>query len=155
VAFWFKLSSTWYGEQSSVNKLGEVWDNYNPEQPGTYIDVAHGAGTNPLYTWNEVEGATIPGGVTALTNNVNNTPITLGQWHLYEVLWTYTASGAPGTANYQRWVDGVLQASYTNTPVQGSGLYTYQIYPCWGGGGDVLSGTQQLYISHIRITGHP
>jgi hypothetical protein len=153
VAFWFKLSSNWYGEGSGVNKLGEVWDNYATH--GTYIDVAHGAGTAPLDTWNEVEGATIPNGVTALPNNVNYTPITLGQWHLYEVLWTYTASGAPGTANYQRWLDGVLQASYTNTPVQGSGIDTYQIYPCWGGVGDTLTETQQLYISHVRITGHP
>ncbi len=129
-----------------------MWDNYSTI--GTYIDYAAGAvGYNPLTLDMENEGYNLT--TQNWPNNVNNTVIALNTWHLLEVVWTYTARGQPGAANYQRWIDGVLQASYTNTPVQGSGIYTYQIYPCWGGGGDALTGTQELYISHVRITGHP
>ncbi len=151
VAFWFKYSSNWYNEGAS-NKLGEVWDNYSTV--GTYIDFAAGTvGFNPLTMNMENEGYNLT--TQDWPSNVTNTVITLNGWHLLEVVWTYTATGQPGTATYQRWLDGVLQATYTNVPVNGTGIGTYQFYPDWGGGGNSVPADQYLWLAHIRITGHP
>lgn len=154
MGFWFKYSSNWYGEQSGVNKLTELFDNTDN---GSYVQAGYGTGTNPLYTWEEWESPGDSSGAGSMSNNVGNTEITLNTWHLFEVLWTYTGSvGGINRFTATRWLDGVEQSNYTNLPVVGTGMGCANVYPNWGGGGDTLkvSGGIKLWISHIRITGH-
>ena len=153
MGFWWKTSTNWQGQSSGVNKLTEFFDN--SKAGGSYFYEEYGAGTTPLQTFSVIEDTPGSGAAVAVDypDNVDATPVTVGQWHQGEILWTYTG---PNVGTLKRWCDGKLKASYTNVPMGGTALSSAQIYPDWGGGGQTLtSGTRYQYFAHVRITGRP
>ena len=168
VGFWFKQSSNFYGEQSCVLKMLSFDSNY-----GSYFYEACGVGNAAMY----LQGVGEPDSTQYNTYNLSPGPagvqdtsqMVRNGWHQAEMEWVKTSPDA-FTVDY--WLDGKHQVHCTPTStsatcnwnggpkpafpdsVSANGSFIdAHLYPDWGGGGDTLkTGTQYLYLSHMRVS---
>src|SRR5216683_3626 len=81
-----------------------------------------------------------------LEPNVNQTAISLGQWHLIE--WYMNKA----THTMKWWLDGVLQGNYTNVNYPANQFDTFTLDPTWGGIGGTKTETDYYWYDHVRLT---
>lgn len=154
IALWIKLSTSWDGHSSYVNKVLHLWINRGNK---AYLNL-NGAGAGSFTPRVDLQGVN----ETPVTRNLNpnsgnNRQLTRGGWHFWEVLVTANTPGQPdGIAQW--WLDGTQIASYSNinyVPVANQGDFWSEIVwnPTWGGIGDVVPADQWMWIDHIYISG--
>ena len=137
--YWFKYSSGFQGEQSSVNKHIFVFAS-----DGTPIGytAARFSGTSATgyIDWLFEQGAT---GSTAFTWLAASRPsIRLDQWHRVTVEVSRTT--------FRLWVDGTLVGSRSGATFKTIG--SMKIAPTWGGNtGDVMRSTGRLFLDELRV----
>lgn len=140
IGFWWKPSNPWQGHSSSVNKIVEGCTN---TMSCAFYKMV-GSGSGPFHTQVTLEGGS--GG--NWNENQDTSPLTLGQWHLMEVIFDNNAH------TVQWWVDRTLKGSYTGVTFP-SPFQITEVYPGWGGTGDT-KGEQDYYrFDQIHVMGSP
>jgi hypothetical protein len=139
MGFYWKASNPWQNHVSSgINKIAQIFGG--PTQ-GTMIPIMFWDGAKYILRLeDEINSPTVN-----YDPNVTVTPITLGVWHLIEVL--LIQSGG-----LKAWLDGVLQ---TNQPGWTSGVGAFiqvEFAPIWGGTGETKSETDFFWYGHTRVS---
>ncbi len=137
--YWFKYSSGFDGEESSVNKHVFVFATDGSVIGYTAMRFS-GTATTGYLDWLFQEGAT---GSTRNTWLATNRPmVRLDQWHRVTV-----EVAAPVV---RMWLDGVLVGSRTNASLKTIGVM--KVAPTWGGNtGDRMSGTGRLFLDELQV----
>ena len=167
-AMWIKLSSNFYGQSSSTNKVSHVWIN-GINRAYTMVS---GTGSGSLVprvglqqlasSYNAVAqgGEGIDGSSNLNPNVAGQTGVTFsrGVWHKWEVvLYGGTPGNADGTVDW--WLDGVKIGHYTGIPfVSSGGSNTWDILkwdPTWGGIGGTVPADMYMWMDHFYISGKP
>jgi uncharacterized protein YjdB len=138
VGFWWKPSNPWQGHSSGVNKILFV----HPSD-GSNIVLKMLGSAPPYHTQVTTE---FPSGTTNWSENVDATPVALGQWHRLELYINYSG----GVVKW--WMDGQLKGSYTGLPYPGSGFLEPSFSPTWGGTGDVKTENDYYWIDHVHVS---
>ena len=166
VSFWVKVSSNWYGNASSVNKI-MFWDMLgSPENLGAME--FGGVGTDTGGPYLVAEG--IAGFVQGPDNSYGAPPtvilspnqlpqpwvqFTKGVWHRYEAVFINNTPGHnDGTIRF--WLDGVLAGDWTNRiGFQTTGLHFSEIVwsPTYGGGGPAVPANQWMWLKDLYVSG--
>jgi hypothetical protein len=127
----WKVSTPWQGHASAVNKIQFAYTGSSDVAMVMYGQNGGPYELRVMPQWPEHGSAW-------LTPNVNNTPLSLGQWHRLEWYLRYESSYGAADGVVRWWLDGSLGADYTNVRYpRDDGFTEYQISPTWGGVGDV------------------
>lgn len=154
-AYWMKVSSNWYGQETSTNKVFHFWIGGLNR---LYTSV-HGAGNGALSTWVNIQGVVTGGQFDGGTNgdfgpNLGAPgTIVRGQWHHYEFIFKANTSGqADGSIEW--WLDGVKVGSKGGIQwVSGAGQWeTVKWSPTWGGLGGSVPADQFMSLDHLYIS---
>jgi len=165
ISLWVKLSSNWYGNVSSVNKVCHVWIS----GLNRVVASATGEANNPLVPQIRLQtlGGQYSDGVNPPAEDANlnpnvagqtNVKIVRGQWYKWEIV---IYGGTPGAANgtVDWWINGAKVGHYVNIPyIPPGGSSTWDIFkwdPTWGGIGGNIPADQFMFMDHIYISGKP
>ena len=144
VGTWWKASNPWQGNPTNVNKIQYLFTN----SMGSIFMCMYGAPGGP-YELRVFPQFTISQDVW-LTPNVNNVPVTLGQWHRIEWLVDYSGT----TSRIQWWLDGTLIGDYSGVPMPSEALVEYHLTPVWGGTLGTKTETDYYWFDHTHISGN-
>jgi hypothetical protein len=139
VGFWWKSSNPWQGHSSGVNKILFV----RPSD-GSNIVLKMLGSAPPYHTQVTTE---FPSETTNWFENMDATPVALGQWHRLELYIDYSG----GVLKW--WMDGRLKGSYTGLAYPGRGFREPSFSPTWGGVGDVKTENDYFWIDHVHVSG--
>lgn len=152
VSYWIRVSDSWHGNPSAVNKLGFAWIAGGPR----FFALMSGIGTGPLTLEGQTQGT--PGGsrVLSATGGADAT-ISRGAWHRVEfVVRANTAGNADG--GFDAWLDERPVAHYADVAyAAATESHVWEIvswYPIWGGTMDPVPVTQWIEIDHFYASGH-
>lgn len=138
IAFYWKPSNPWDFHGSNINKL--IFQLLGVPGGGqVYLHMQNDATLRAT-----LQLTSMP--TQNLSNNVNNNPATLGQWHLVE--WHMRKS----PSLFRWWLDGVLQGDYTSVVWPGNAFDELHLDPTWGGGGENKETNDYFRYDHIRIS---
>jgi hypothetical protein len=88
-----------------------------------------------------------------LRPNINNVPVSLGNWHKIEWVMEYgDANVANGTVKW--WMDGKQIGEYHNVVFPAGGMSELKINPTWGGLGDTKAENDYFRYDQIHISGN-
>jgi hypothetical protein len=147
-----KISSNWWGENSSTNKMLFVWINNGAK----FFISAEGNRNGPLQPQLRIQGTNIDARRRFIPN-ANTTPVWVerGQWQRWEVL---LVANTPGQLNGQIywWLDGQLISNYTDigfvNSTESSDWNYFAGNPIYGGGATVVPETQYLWWDNVYIS---
>jgi uncharacterized protein YjdB len=144
--FYWKASNPWQGHSSNVNKILFVF----PSSGGDIYIAMYGPPGGPyeLRVLPQFPGLASEW----LRPNVNNTPVTVGNWHKIEWIMDYGSGGADGTIQW--WMDGQMIGDYRNVQFPSGGLTEFKINPTWGGVGDNKTENDYFRYDHIHLSGN-
>lgn len=152
VGLWAALSNPFQPHGSGVQKIMYLHDNN---------------GINFSALWLEIYGATAPFGASLVNQfvgcpsiridpNVNQTPISPGEWHRYELYLKLASTSSSSDGVLQVWVDGVLNVSRTDVCTLGSNAHkveSVRLSGMWGGAGDAKTENDYLWYDHTFVSG--
>jgi hypothetical protein len=157
IAFWFKISSNWYGNTSGINKVAYAWINNNPAIAFEMYGVGTGA-LRPIASVQGIQaitGVPLSGGAAILWPNAAADTITRGVWHSVEmVLGANSTGAADGTIKW--WFDGHLSGSYTNVVQWTASQHQWewmQWNPIYGGAGTPVPADQYMWMKNLYVSG--
>jgi hypothetical protein len=147
VGMWWKPSSPWQGDISSVNKI-----QFLQVQNSSIYMTMYGPNGGPYEL--RVDAQWPEQGTAWLVPNVGSGRVTLGQWHRLEWYLKYESSYGAGDGIVRWWMDGVLVGNYTNVRFPNdNGFVEYQISPTWGGNtGDVKREQDYYWFDHSHLS---
>ncbi|MGH7589959.1 MAG: hypothetical protein ACREL2_00855, partial [Gemmatimonadales bacterium] len=88
-----------------------------------------------------------------LVPNVNNVPVTLGQWHRIEWFLSYNTTTNPPNGIMRWWLDGKLIGDYSNVLFAGGPFADYKVSAIWGGIGGTKTENDFYWYDHVHISG--
>jgi hypothetical protein len=148
-----KLSSNFYGNQSSTNKMFFVWI----ANGARFFISAEGAGNNALVPQIRLQGKYIPDQRPRLLPNVvPGATLKRGAWQRWELR---LVANTPGQFDgiVQWWLDGQLISDYRDVAFVASGesnlWQQFQWSPTYGGGGAGVPYDMFLSFDHAYISG--
>jgi Big-like domain-containing protein len=147
VGMWWKPSSPWQGHNSNSNKIQYVFTNAN----GSITMVMYGTPGGPYEMRVFPQFSTSNG--QWLVPNVNQIPVTLGEWHRLEWLLSYNTTTNPPNGIVRWWMDGNLLGDYTDILFPTEALQYYKIAPVWGGVGDIKTELDYYLYDHVYVSG--
>jgi len=157
IAFWFKISSNWYGNTSGINKVAYAWINNNPAIAFEMYGVGTGA-LQPIASVQGIQaitGVPLSGGAAILWPNAAADTISRGVWHSVEmVLGANSTGAADGTIKW--WLDGHLSGSYTNVVQWTASQHQWewmQWNPIYGGAGTPVPADQYMWMKNLYVSG--
>jgi uncharacterized protein YjdB len=151
-SYWMKYSSNWWGHNTGINKQAYAWVNegggYTP-----FVMEAEGSGSGPLKP-RPILQRMIVGDGNYEPNLVPNATITRGQWFHIEVVLTGNTSGSANGA-MDIYLDGVHVTSVGGLQwTNGTTAWNiFELYPVWGGIGDVVPATMTADWDHVYLSG--
>jgi hypothetical protein len=165
VSFYVKVSSNWYGNASSANKI-VYWGMPNNQSMGAME--FGGVGNDDGGPYLVAEGITgfvqagdnPAGGPPTVVLGPNRLPqpwvqFTKGVWHHYEAVFINNTPGQNnGTIKF--WLDGVLAGDWTSRiGFQTNGNHFAEITwsPTYGGGGPAVPADQTMWLKDLYVSG--
>ena len=143
---WWKVSDPWQGHESNVNKVLFLF----PETGGDITMVMYGPPGGPYELRVIPQFPGLPS--EWLRPNVEDLPVTLGQWHRVE--WLVEYSGGTGIGTVRWWLDGHLIGDHERVPFPNGGMREVKISPTWGGVGDTKHSTDHFWFDHTYLSTH-
>jgi uncharacterized protein YjdB len=141
VGFWWKPSNPWQNHSSNVNKLFLVMDDMRPNFGSYWIRML---GPAPYHTYVQVE---YDQPTVNYDENVDTTPVTLGQWHQVE----FYLNRNGGILKW--WMDGKLKGSYSGIYFAGTAFGTeVHLQPIWGGIGETKTENDYFWFDHVHVS---
>jgi hypothetical protein len=147
IGLWWKVSNPWQGHSSAVNKIQFVY-LAGPADVAMVMYGVNGGGydVRVLPQWREHKDQW-------LIPNVNNSPVTIGDWHRIEWYLKYDTAYQAGNGIIRWWLDGTLAGDYTDVRYpRDAGLVEYQLSPTWGGVGGLKMATDYYRFDHLYIS---
>lgn len=143
---WWKVSDPWQGHESNVNKVLFLF----PETGGDITMVMYGPPGGPYELRVIPQFPGLPSNW--LHPNVEDRPVTLGEWHRVEWLVDYSAGTGVGAVRW--WLDGHLIGDHRRVPFPDGGMREVKISPTWGGVGDTKHNTDHFWFDHTYLSTH-
>ncbi|HZH40687.1 MAG TPA: hypothetical protein VFD85_06735 [Gemmatimonadales bacterium] len=148
VGFWWKASNPWQDNNAATNEFITI-TTASPNSDAV-IDL-HEVDAAPTYAIDVITqfaGMSVAG----LQPNVNNTNVTLGQWHRIEWYLKYSTTSTSGDGVIKWWLDGVLQGDYENQNMpDDAGFEQFQFRPAWDGT-DTKSEQDYFWFDHLHVS---
>lgn len=147
IGTWWKVSNPWQGHPTDVNKVQIVFT----QDGGDLYMVMYGPPGGPyeLRVYPQLRGLT----PNWLVPNVNQVPVTLGQWHRIEWLLSYNTTTNPPNGIIRWWLDGKLIGDYSNVLFQGGPFADYKVSGIWGGIGGTKTENDFYWYDQVHISG--
>ena len=143
---WWKVSEPWQGHTSNVNKVLFLF----PEGGGDITMVMYGPPGGPYELRVIPQFPGLPSNW--LHPNVEDRPVTLGEWHRVEWLVDYSSGAGVGAVRW--WLDGHLIGDHRRVPFPDGGMREVKISPTWGGVGDTKQSTDHFWFDHTYLSTH-
>jgi uncharacterized protein YjdB len=154
ISYWMKYSTNWWGHNTGINKQAYAWvdegGGYTP-----FVMEAEGVGSGPLIP-RPILQRMIKGDGNYEPNLVSNSSATIqrGQWFHIEAVLTGNTSGTANGA-MDIYLDGTHVTSvsglqWTNGTTS---WFIFELYPVWGGIGDVVPATMTADWDHVYLSG--
>ncbi len=152
ISYWMKYSSNWWGHNTGINKQAYAWvtegGGYTP-----FVMEAEGTDNGPLKP-RPILQRMIVGDGNYEPNLVPSATIQRGQWFHIECVLTGNTSGSANGA-MDIYLDGVHVTSvgglqWTNGTTSWN---IFELYPVWGGIGDVVPATMTADWDHVYLSG--
>jgi uncharacterized protein YjdB len=158
ISFWLKVSSNWYGNASSANKVIYAFIN---NTPSAVIEMG-GHENGPLQPEivvqgvQSITGVPLSGGGAVLKPNVATADtISRGAWHFVEVVLGANSTGA-ADGTIQWWFDGHLSGSYANVVQWTTTQHQWEWMtwdPIYGGSGPAVPANQFMWMKNLYVSG--
>lgn len=147
-ATWWKASNPWQGHETNVNKILFFFPSTGGDV--TMVMYGHPGGPYELRVLPQFDGIASDW----LFPNIDNVPVTLGDWHRLEWLVDYGTGTGTGTIRW--WMDGQMIGSYTTVTFPTSiGTSAFKISPTWGGVGDTKTETDFFWFDETYLSYQP
>lgn len=155
VCLWVKLSESWQGHGSGVNKIGFVWTDGSP----VVTMAAVGSGEASLVP--QIRLQDLPSDVESARNlqpDVEDATIRRGTWHRWEVLLVMN-DWAEANGEVRWWIDGRKVGDHRNlrfVDAAADGVWERVAWrPTWGGRGDAVREPMYMWLDHLYVSGAP
>ena len=150
IAYWSKYSPNWQGHLTGVNKHVYAWTGGHPP----FVFEAEGTGSGSLKPRPVIQSWALVGAGNYNPNLVPGAVYTRGQWDYTEIVLTgNTAGKTDGSMDW--FLNGVHVGSVGGLQWTAgtTGWNVFELYPVWGGVGDVVSSTQWMEWDHVYLSG--
>jgi hypothetical protein len=149
IAYWSKYSANWWGHLTGVNKHVYVRAGGSPY----FVFELEGVGSGPLKP-RPVLQAMVVGTGNYNPNLVPGAVYTRDQWDFTEIVLTGNSAGtANGSMDW--YLNGVHVGSVSGLQwtAGATAWNVFELWPVWGGAGDIVPSTQWIEWDHVYLSG--
>jgi hypothetical protein len=159
ISFWMKISSNWYGNQSSTNKMFFFGVSGGNNQ---FVFNAYGHDAGPLTAMPSLQGVvdTDAHGYHHRPNLGKPSPVKRGQWQRFEFVFKCGSALGMADGSLEMWTDGVkvfeeFDTNWTQRkhPTNPCNMNVFSWNPTYGGGGAGVPYDMYQWVDRVYISG--